>query len=59
MSLGAPCRVEPCASSEFPRPARRPTFSVLDISGTERAIGPLPTWEYGLESVLGRLEPVG
>ncbi|MCA9528624.1 MAG: dTDP-4-dehydrorhamnose reductase [Myxococcales bacterium] len=41
---GGRCRVEPCPSSEYPRPAKRPRYSVLDISATEARIGPLPPW---------------
>ncbi len=51
------CRVEPCTSDEFPRPAPRPAYSVLDISSTERVVGPLIPWEARVRDVLGRLEP--
>jgi dTDP-4-dehydrorhamnose reductase len=54
---GAPGRVEPCSSSEFPRPAKRPAYSVLDISETERLIGPMPDWRANLADVIARLEP--
>lgn len=47
---GVSCRVEPCASAEFPRPAPRPAYSVL---GTERgAVDPLPAWRDGLSAYL-------
>jgi dTDP-4-dehydrorhamnose reductase len=39
------CRVEPCSSAEFPRPAPRPAYSVLDISGTEAVMGPMLPWK--------------
>ena len=39
------CQVEPCTSAEFPRPAPRPAYSVLDISATENVVGPLIPWE--------------
>ena len=51
------CRVEACTSDQFPRPARRPAYSVLDISQTEVAIGPMPDWQDTLTDVLNRLEP--
>jgi len=54
---GAPGTVEPCTSAEFPRPAKRPAYSVLDISETERLIGPMPNWKANLADVMARLEP--
>ncbi len=53
---GAPGRVEPCTSAEFPRPARRPAYSVLDLTETERLVGPMPDWRANLADVMGRLE---
>jgi dTDP-4-dehydrorhamnose reductase len=44
--------VEPCGSDEFPRPAKRPGYSVLDIDRTEAAIGPMPDWRENLQHVL-------
>jgi dTDP-4-dehydrorhamnose reductase len=53
------CRVEPCATAQFPRPAPRPAYSVLDLSRTEALIGPRPPWQQQLASVLPNLEPSG
>jgi dTDP-4-dehydrorhamnose reductase len=53
---GAPGTVESCTSAEFPRPAKRPAYSVLDITGTERLIGPMPDWKANLADVVARLE---
>lgn len=40
-------------SSRFPTPARRPTYSVLDIRKLESALGaPLPRWENDLEAFM-------
>jgi len=46
------CRVDPCTSDEFPRPAPRPAYSVLDISATEAAVGPLVRWEDSVANAL-------
>ncbi|MCR9074489.1 MAG: dTDP-4-dehydrorhamnose reductase [bacterium] len=43
--LGSSCDLQPCASDAFPRPAARPAYSTLDITATDRLIGPLPDWE--------------
>ena len=48
--------VTPCTSAEFPRPAKRPAYSVLDISRTEALVGPMPDWRRNLEDVMQRLE---
>ena len=50
-------RVAPCSTAEFPRPAPRPAYSVLDLSETERALGPMPDWRVNLADVLRRIEP--
>jgi len=50
------CSVEPCTSEEFPRPAARPSYSVLDISSTETLVGPLVPWEDRVRDVLALLE---
>jgi dTDP-4-dehydrorhamnose reductase len=46
------CVVKPCGSDQFPRPAKRPAFSVLDLSATEEVIGPMSPWEDQLDQVL-------
>lgn len=50
------CRVDPCSTAEFPRPAPRPAYSVLDLAATEAAIGPMPDWKSNLADVISRLE---
>lgn len=44
--------VEPCTSADFPRPAKRPAYGVLDIDKTERLIGKLPHWKQSLDAVM-------
>lgn len=52
----AACRVEPCTTAEFPRPAKRPAYSVLDLSKTEEVIGNMPDWRENLAGVVMRIE---
>jgi len=47
---GLDAAVRPCATDEFPRPARRPSCSVL---ASERGAPVLPAWEDGLDAYLG------
>lgn len=54
---GSACQVHPCTTAEFPRPARRPAYSVLDLSQTIAAIGPLPHWRESLSQTISCLEP--
>lgn len=55
---GHRARVSPCSSAEFPRPAKRPAYSVLDLGPTEALVGPMPAWQSNLADVMARLEPV-
>ncbi len=48
-----PQRVQPCATSEYPTPAVRPAWSVLDPSSwIDAGFAPLPEWEDTLIRVL-------
>lgn len=51
-----PARVRPCDSSAFPRPARRPAYSVLSHRAWDDAgLTPLRQWEVALGDALARL----
>jgi dTDP-4-dehydrorhamnose reductase len=50
---GIDCRVEPCTTAEFPRPAARPAYSVL---GSERGAPSLPDWQRAVEEYLAARE---
>ncbi|MEO0604236.1 MAG: dTDP-4-dehydrorhamnose reductase [Myxococcota bacterium] len=54
-ALGHACDVQPCTSDEFPRPAKRPPYSVLDLTQTQAALGPMPDWTSNLKDVLDRI----
>ena len=46
--------IEPCSTAEFPRPARRPAYSVLDCSRLTTLRGsPLATWQEALKTYMG------
>lgn len=50
------CSVLPIASSEFPTPARRPAYSVLDIVRIEKDFGVRPrSWQLALQQCLSLL----
>jgi len=52
--LGAEVEIEPVTSADFPRPAPRPRYSVLDTSRLVSLIGrPLPQWQDALARYLG------
>lgn len=50
--LGARCELVPCSTEQFPRPAPRPAFSVLDTTKVESIVGGLPTWQHRLRTSL-------
>lgn len=55
--LGRTCTIKPCTTAEFPRPAPRPAYSVLDLGPTEALLGPMPHWKTNLAQVLAKAEP--
>ena len=53
--LGAAIEVKPVSTDEFPRPARRPAYSVLSTERYERITGVAPaSWQDGLREYLSR-----
>ncbi|MEM9067910.1 MAG: dTDP-4-dehydrorhamnose reductase [Myxococcota bacterium] len=49
------CRVDPCSTDEFPRPAPRPSYSVLDLAPIEAVLGPMTPWRSNVDAVLEQL----
>lgn len=55
--IANPARVVPTDTAAFPRPARRPTFSVLDCRATHAYTGITPIhWRIALRKMLGQME---
>lgn len=51
--MGAETRVEPVSTDQFPRPAKRPAYSVLSTERYERLTGVKPeSWREGLQEYL-------
>ncbi len=49
------CRIDPCKTSDHPRPAPRPRFSVLDLSAAIRLIGKPRHWKSALHECVEAL----
>jgi dTDP-4-dehydrorhamnose reductase len=53
-------RVTPIASADFPTPAVRPAWSLLDNNDFQQHFGfPLPDWQQGLDEVMRQLATTG
>lgn len=51
--LGHTCRILPCRTADFPTPARRPAYSVLDKTKVKETFGiEVPHWRHSLELVI-------
>ena len=58
--LARPPRVIAIGSAEFPTPAVRPAWSLLDNAGFRQHFDfPLPDWQHGLRGVMRRLAASG
>ncbi len=56
-AMGEQCHLLPIPSSEYPAPARRPAFSVLDSSRARETLGiQLPDWRHSLKQCLEELD---
>ena len=54
---GRPELVTPCVSADYPTPARRPRYSVLDTSRADQVLGgPLPKWEDAVDRFLATVQ---
>jgi dTDP-4-dehydrorhamnose reductase len=57
---GSACRLSPIPSSEYPAPALRPAYSVLDTGYFRRTFGlVLPDWRHSLALCLADLRELG
>ena len=53
----SPCKVTPVTSSEFPTPAKRPRYSVLNTQKYQKAFDSvIPDWEDGLRRCLRNMQ---
>jgi len=56
--VGADVRMKPVSTDDFPRPAKRPAYSVLSTERYERVTGVAPeSWREGLREYLQRRPP--
>jgi dTDP-4-dehydrorhamnose reductase len=58
--LGSPCEVRPITTPEYPTPARRPAYSVLDTGRIREVFGiDPPPWRDSLEGCMRRMQAMG
>ena len=56
-AAGNDCRVQPCHSSEFPSPVKRPAYSVLDKTKIKKTFGiDIPHWRDSMIYCIKRLK---
>jgi dTDP-4-dehydrorhamnose reductase len=55
--IGAPVPIEPIPASEYPLPAKRPSYSVLDCTDTVAKLGcTQPPWRENLRAMMAELK---
>lgn len=54
--LGRSCEVVPCSSAEYPRPAKRPAYSVLGLDNALTILGSRHDWRDSLKEGLAELD---
>lgn len=54
---GIDCDIRSCSTSDFPQSARRPRYTVLDLSDATDLIGPPRHWRGALAECLHRMGP--
>ena len=53
------CNVQPCYSSDFPSPVKRPSYSVLDKSKIKNVFGvEVPYWTDSLKKCINNLKSI-
>lgn len=50
--LGASAELQPCRTEDYPTPARRPRYSVLDLTKTHELIGAGLSWREALRAAI-------
>ncbi|HEX4851555.1 MAG TPA: sugar nucleotide-binding protein, partial [Puia sp.] len=55
--IKSPCKVEPIVTSEYPTPARRPKYSLLDKSKIRKVYGvEIADWKISLAKCIKELD---
>ena len=55
--IQSPCVVRPITTADYPTPAKRPAYSVLDTSLIEYTFGlTIPSWKESLQRCLDKLQ---
>ncbi len=55
---GSSCQITPVSTSQYPTPAKRPSFSLLNTTKIKNTFSiSVPDWRVSLEKCLGQLKP--